>query len=488
MIDYTKRITTHRQYYPIDDLDISIESDRGRIISSPAFRRLQKRTQVFPLELDAAVRSRLTHSLEVAQTSRFIAKKILQRIEDAGKYKLQGLQDAFVSIAEMTSMVHDIGNPPFGHFAEAVISDWSKNEALPLYERYLKQRGIKNNKLKTKLRADLSDFDGNAQSVRVITRLQRLNLSFSQIASVLKYTRGAYEDKPLQNEKLAYLRKKPGFYYSEEDIVHQVQNALGLRKWHRFAITYIMEAADDISYLTADLEDAVDKGLLNLDQVVGLITGRCEEISREYGLQHNELQKLVENFYQKVQKDDEPYRFNLFLTLLRARLINWLVEYVATSYLHNHEAVFAGSYDGPLLGAKPGSQEALAVKVLQDISIDNIYNHKKIQNMELQSFTIVKGLLECFKPLLEVDYEDMQKLIGGKKVAPLIVPRLFHRLPKKQRIVYQSSVAGAQKENRDKDDIIMLEWYFRMRLILDFISGMTDDYALSEYKTLTVSD
>ena len=125
MTDYRKKLTTARELYPIEDINISVESDRGRVFSSPAFRRLQKRTQVFPLELNAAVRSRLTHSLEVQQTARYIAKSILAKLEEKS---LEGLDNAFVSTAEMASLLHDIGNPPFGHFAELAINEWMKNE------------------------------------------------------------------------------------------------------------------------------------------------------------------------------------------------------------------------------------------------------------------------------------------------------------------------------------------------------------------------
>ena len=136
MIDYRTKLTTHRQLYPFNDLEYSIESDRGRILSSPAFRRLQKRTQVFALELNASIRTRLTHSLEVAQTARFIAKSILTKLSETGleTYGLEGMENAFVSTSEMTSLLHDIGNPPFGHFAEETINKWMRTHAVALLD------------------------------------------------------------------------------------------------------------------------------------------------------------------------------------------------------------------------------------------------------------------------------------------------------------------------------------------------------------------
>lgn len=190
MIDYNKKITTNREFYPIDNIEISVESDRGRILSAPALRRLQKKTQVFPLELNAAVRSRLTHSLEVSQTARFIAKTVIKKSKN--EFGLNKLSDAFISISEMTSLLHDIGNPPFGHFAEVAINDWMRKSGIKILDKVVNV-SEKNFELKKMLIEDICNFDGNAQAIRVVTKLQRLNLSYSQIASIIKYTRGAYE-------------------------------------------------------------------------------------------------------------------------------------------------------------------------------------------------------------------------------------------------------------------------------------------------------
>ena len=247
MIDYSKKLRVDREFYPLKEIEASIESDRGRILSAPAFRRLQKRTQVFALELNASIRTRLTHSLEVGQTARFIAKSILTKLKKEGleHYKLSGLENAFISTAEMTSLLHDIGNPPFGHFAEKSINKWMKNSAAPILEAF-KASSQETKKLKEMLTKDICNYDGNAQAIRVITKLQRLNLSYTQILSVLKYTRGAFEDK-IDGEPLNYLRKKPGFYYSEKEFIEKIQKTLDVKSGHRFPLTYIMEAADDIS-------------------------------------------------------------------------------------------------------------------------------------------------------------------------------------------------------------------------------------------------
>ena len=474
MIDYNKKITLHREMYPMSDIDISCESDRGRILSAPSLRRLQKKTQVFPLELNAAVRSRLTHSLEVGQTARFIAKTILKKSK--GKFGLAELENAFVSTAEMTSLLHDIGNPPFGHFAEVAINDWMSKEGVKILDELI-EVNEENQEFKELLVNDICNFDGNAQAIRVVTKLQRLNLSFSQIASILKYTRGAYEKKPSKDESFAYLKKKPGFYYSEKEVVEKIKDALELENGCRFPITYIMEAADDISYLNADIEDAVDKGILKFEDIYTLIKKECEKMNETY------LLELVEGFYKKAkEKEEEPYQFNLFLTLTRAKLTHALVEHVSDIYLEHHEDIFNGRFNAALLEFDKESKYTKAVEVLQNISVKHIYNNKDIQTLELKGHKILSSLCRNYSALLKLSSEDFESLTKGERISCFISQRLIRRLSSKHIVAYKDAVSKLQKE--DMTRFRLEEWYYRARLIIDYISGMTDDFALDEFKTL----
>ncbi len=475
MIDYSKKITLHREMYPISNIDFSIESDRGRIISAPSLRRLQKKTQVFPLELNAAVRSRLTHSLEVAQNARYIAKTILKKCNRA--FGLEDLEDAYISTAEMTSLLHDIGNPPFGHFAEVALNDWMSKEGVKILDEVVVS-SASNESFKKLLVRDICNFDGNAQAIRVVTKLQRLNLSYTQIASILKYTRGAYEEKPNKEDPQAYLKKKPGFYYSERDIVEKICATLNIAKGCRFPITYIMEAADDISYLNADIEDAVDKGILKFDDVYTLIKNECEKMGETY------LFELVEKFYKKAKtKEDEPYQFNLFLTLTRASLTHALVTHVTEVYLDNHEAIFKGEFNYALLEFDKESKYTKAVQVLQNISIANIYNNKDIRTIELKGYKILTGLLDSYTPLLKLSDVQFQKLINNERIDCYISTRLIQRLSAKHIVAYKNAVEKISQADIEKYKLE--EWYYRGRLLIDYITGMTDDFALEEYRTLT---
>lgn len=477
MINYTKKITTDREVNPIDNLDYSIESDRGRILSAPAFRRLQKRTQVFALELNASIRTRLTHSLEVAQVARFIAKSILTKLKHEGldTYGLEELENAFVSTAEMTSLLHDIGNPPFGHFAEQTINKWMKENALPMLDAF-PSTAQNVHTIKDIVAKDICNYDGNAQAIRVISKLQRLNLSYTQTLAVLKYTRGAYEKKPPKDDSLSYLKKKPGFYYSEHAFIIKLQETLGITPGHRFPITYIMEAADDISYLTADLEDAVEKGILNLDQVYDLIKKACETEGEHY------LLEVIQEKYTQAKENDEPYQFSMFFTLMKAKLVTSLVFHVVDIYTKNHEAIFEGSFNCALLDHDTQSKYYKAVKILEKLSSKYIYQNREVQTLELQGYTIINGLFNIYKPILELGSDDFAALLKNEKIECFIAMRLIKRISSKQIVAYKNDVKLLDTENIETFHI--LEWYYRVRLITDYISGMTDDFALNEYQTL----
>nr|WP_218058844.1 dGTPase [Gilliamella apicola] len=284
MVDFSKKINYQRDaskaYEVLNDpysIVRQFESDRGRIINSAAIRRLQQKTQVFPLERNSVVRTRLTHSMEVQQVGRYIVKEIIYRLSKSKKLKTYGLDTVVTSIeslVEMACLMHDIGNPPFGHFGEKAINQWFIKrlgmEAQSKYPVLQPQESDDDTikELKTKIRRDLSNFEGNAQAIRLVHSIQRLNLTYSQVASILKYTKPAYlpeEDIPTE---FSYLMKKPGYYLSEEPFIKKLSNQLEIQRFHRYPLTYIMEAADDISYCIADLEDAVEKNSLRFNSSI----------------------------------------------------------------------------------------------------------------------------------------------------------------------------------------------------------------------------
>lgn len=217
--------TRHNEEHNVTPLSV-FESDRGRIINSAAIRRLQQKTQVFPLERNAAVRSRLTHSMEVQQVGRFISQTIIKQLSKQGllaQYGLDKLDRQFESIVEMACLMHDVGNPSFGHFGEAAINQWFSEHIDALFDR---QEITDSQALLSPLKGDLLNFEGNAQALRIVHSLQTLNLTYSQLSSIIKYTRRGDQPKPDKDQPKAYLQKKVGFYLSEAPIVKTINDTL----------------------------------------------------------------------------------------------------------------------------------------------------------------------------------------------------------------------------------------------------------------------
>ena len=202
-------------------------SDRSRIIYSSSFRRLQQKAQVFSLEPNCNVRTRLTHSLEVADLGRSLANKIGNRLLD--KHQIDAGQiPAMVAIVENACLLHDIGNPPFGHFGEAAIQKWAKSE-LP---KLVKDREEIDAEIIQKLNADFREFDGNPQGFRIVSKLHcerdkySLNLTISTLLAGLKYVRMA-GDLSSENKEI---EKKAGFFHSEEDTIVSLWEKMGMEK------------------------------------------------------------------------------------------------------------------------------------------------------------------------------------------------------------------------------------------------------------------
>ncbi len=194
-VDFKERISRQRPHdretyghagnTDLQDIVYQLESDRGRIVNSAAVRRLQQKTQVFPLERNAAVRSRLTHSLEVQQTGRFIVRTLFRQLGPrAAEVGLDGLEGALESLVEMACLMHDVGNPPFGHFGEYAINDWFERNLDALFERRIPP-GQGDGLLQQRMLTDLKHFEGNAQAIRLVVKLLRLNLTYTQTAGLL---------------------------------------------------------------------------------------------------------------------------------------------------------------------------------------------------------------------------------------------------------------------------------------------------------------
>lgn len=451
-------------------LDEETASDRSRVIFSSSIRRLQQKAQVFSLETNASVRSRLTHSHEVADYGRLIAQKITSLLGDELE---KNLQIPFINIVETACLLHDIGNPPFGHFGETAIQEWFDKNWEETFKRSTGESKIEEKASIRYLINDFKEFDGNPQGFRIITLLQQppipitgtgLNLTMSQLYAFLKYLRVA-DNNPGEG-----IRKKAGFFNSEAHIVSDIQRTLNHDK--RFPLTYIMEAADDMSYCLSDIEDGIEKEIIVID-----------EFFRELKQQWNDITHRTELPFDLDKLDSYPpeEHFFLFKTYLARHLIN----YAADTYFKNHDKILKGEM-GQLFEKDSDANNIL--EALKNVSRKKLFRSKEAENNELAGHAIIYGLLEKFAPLLELSKERFNLLIESRTKPKVlnkqrldIQLRLFNRLPKKYVEAYQYCV---QEKNVSVGDQTEKEWFYRAHLVVDFISGMTDLFALNLYRLL----
>lgn len=225
-------------------LSANLKATAGALSIPPQYAGYSKKLRFFPLERNAAVRSRLTHSLEVQQVGRHIVKEIFHRLKSDGRIGALSLSQMEVpceSMVEMACLMHDIGNPPFGHFGEAAINDWFRrrlditsleqdalgNDRCQVASLRLRAGDEDSNALRGRIRLDLCHFEGNAQAIRMVHSLLKLNLTYAQVGCILKYTRPAYWQGPAP-AAFSYLMKKPGFYLAEEEYVQTLRRELSL--------------------------------------------------------------------------------------------------------------------------------------------------------------------------------------------------------------------------------------------------------------------
>lgn len=477
-----------------DDLSnylMQLESDRGRIIQSAAVRRLQQKTQVYPLEQNAAVRSRLTHSMEVMQTGRHIVQNIFQQLGDrAHEYGLDGLEKALESLVEMACLLHDVGNPPFGHFGEAAISRWFEQnlESFPAFA----EDDDSGKTLKKELLCDLSSFEGNAQAIRLTQTLLRLNLTYAQAACILKYTRMASAVRPAKDEPLSYLQKKPGYYLSEQQYVKNLQQAVGMKPGHRYPLTYIMEAADDISYCLADIEDGVEKGILTHFQLAELLKEAYSKLSPDagalwlrpgYGSSKKRcFAEVIDDCLQRAARD-EFNQVHDFFVRLRVQLVHPLVRHAAHGFIENIHEIYEGNFNRAIL--EDDSHQHCVMETFKRVAFEHFFSHPEVETLDLQGHHILTSLLTHYQPLLMLQAKDFQRLLNGDHKGMLIEALLFRRLPNKHIRAYQESVQSVRENCAQQRQVQLWEMYYRCRLIQDMISGMTDQYALHEYRELS---
>jgi dGTPase len=487
----------------IDDI---ADSDRGKVLFSAPFRRLQAKAQVFSLERDVAIRTRLTHSLEVSSIGRYIAQKALMGMASRSLMPAThpGDERAFITFVETACLAHDLGNPPFGHFGEHAIAEWFDKHEKELTRRFLGARtGGTLTKLWDRHYADLLHFDGNPQGFRIISRLQTslagdpfgLNLTHTQLASTLKY--------PWPCDAIPKGKKKGGYFQTEAPIVKSIREALGLGAGKRHPLVYLMEAADDIAYCLSDLEDGVEKGLVDArdfgERMVANITkwqphpSQSADVSQDGEL----LGTLLALAKQEVGPGGAKVIANAIdpLAGFRSALIRIMVAHAAATFVARLDAVRDGS-SGDLLGEIPGQHTSgdvrtinpLLLKWVKDFVAEKLYRSRIIKHREITAHKVVYGLLEAHRELLECPRERFEAILHHKNEDPkgykiTVESGKMSRLPRKFVQAYETAIK--EEAGRPGAASRVVEWSLRAHLLVDYISGMTDDYALRSFQLLS---
>lgn len=437
------------------DIRSAFENDYQRIVMSASFRRLQDKTQIFPLEKSDFVRTRLTHSIEVATIAKSMGNMVSHKIVEDGldpSFKPEHAEK-IADILACTGLLHDMGNPPFGHFGEESIREWFKGNL----ER-LEYGGKKLTDILTKqMKEDFYHFEGNAQVLRVVSKLHYLfdeyglNLTHATLNGVIKYPVSS-----LEINKKRTRSKKLGYFYADEAIFKETTAATGAFN-KRHPLTFLLEVADDIAYLNADLEDGVKKGTVTIQQILrgfeefdehNWVTSAC----------FNELKKKADRY----EGQEEAFIAQQWLASnVRGQLINRSLEV----FYENYELIMKGEFDDSLLDASEASQ---LVQILQYLSRTYIYTNQGVVESEIAGSEIISALLDSYIPaVLYFDSEEGKQTAKDKRLMSLI----------------SDNYLGCYRKNAaEQDETVKL--YLRLLLVTDFICGMTDNYAKDLYQKL----
>ena len=416
------------------DARSEFQRDYDRLIFSSPFRRLQNKTQVFPLPGAVFVHNRLTHSLEVASVGRSLGRLFYNmlkqenpNIDEEAPY----LQEVG-NIVSAACLSHDLGNPAFGHSGEAAISTF-----------FTEGRGQKYKEMVSKEQwEDLIHFEGNANALRILTHAfngkdpKGFALTYTSLASIVKYPCLAIDG----HVKGSHHRKKYGFFDSEEASFEKIAMELGLERdpsnpkgYLRHPLVYLVEAADDICYNIIDLEDAHHLKILSYKEVEELLLPLCAG---------EDLRERLDSLGDTASR----------VSLLRAKAINTLIWACAKVFVENQEKFLNGTFEKPLMDALD-TDIVQHMKVISKISVARIYNAPTVVQIEIAGFKVMNALLEEFVPA----YLKSNKSMFDKKLVAMI-PEQFHT---------------------DRDDT-----YSKIRAVLDFVSGMTDVYAVELYRKI----
>jgi dGTPase len=450
------------------------ERDYGRAIFSTPVRRLQDKTQVFPLEEHDAVRTRLTHSLEVSSVARSFGRQAGGWLDDQGLLDKRSVYD-IETISATCGLIHDLGNPPFGHAGEEAIQSWAKNKfdtelsQTPPYKNTIFNE-LRDSNQKAKREQELTDFllwEGNAQTLRLISRLQVLadsygiNLTCATFSAACKYI--APSNKTDKRKDGDHEKSKPGFFCSEQTIVNAVSKETGT-DGRRNPLTYIIEASDDIVYSTGDIEDGVKKKILSWEFLK-------DELYKHAGKTDKTLQKVIQDAEKKVNyargnreiSDDEVAQ--AFRSYAIAAIKDSAFEHFCAVY----PKIAEGEYHQELVKDDNCAASGL-VRACKKVGQEHIYTSQSTLKLELMGRKVIHDLMDILwegasQCGAETETDSCKKGFPSKA---------YKLISTNYRKVFQRALK----------DAILPEWYCRIQLVTDQIAGMTDTYAITLHSKL----
>lgn len=454
------------------DLRNEFQRDYHRIIGSASFRRLQDKTQVFPLDKSDFVRTRLTHSLEVASFAKSLGQScfnyILQNDKAYDSDLIPDYEDVekICNILECAGLIHDIGNPPFGHFGETSIRHWFKNN--------LENINFDNSSivklLDKQMINDLYNFEGNAQALRLLSKLHFLvdekgmHLTYALLNTIIKYPVNSCE---INKESGNVKDKKLGFYFAESDLYKDICSNTGAVNC-RYPLTYLLEAADDIAYSTADVEDAVKKGYITYEQLLKelydekyIFLCNNDKDKKEYT---DSIEMLKDKYKKAKQNGISSPEINAVQNWV-IYIQGFLLRCATYGFTKNYNSIMNGSFTTDVLSVSRGK---VLMKALGDIAYKYVFCSQHIYKLEISAGTIIGFLMDKFiSAALNYDTEFKQNALDE---------RLMNLISQNYKHTYEYY-------SKDKDDKEKL--YLRLLLVTDYICGMTDTYAKTLYQELS---